>query len=1012
MSFHDRTSGTISALALPALDPGTARREVVVPVGATVAEIVAKVVPGVPAGSENRLRVLLVSEAGQIFIRRQDWRLVRPKPGVRVVIRFTPGKGLVNSLLQIVVLVAAVALGQLWAVPLSGALGISTGTAQALITAGVTALGNLALNALIQPRDEKKERQSYAISGLQNRANPDGRVPVLFGRMRVAPLYAAPPYVEIVGDIQYIVALFVWGYGPLALSDLRLGKTSLDDFDEVQIETRTGLPDDEPQTLYPQQVLQDNLAAELTRPWERDDAGEVIDGGTTVATPVTRVTASDAASVSVIIGFPGGLARMDDEGKRKPRTVRIRVRQRAVGEEAWTFVRSLAIRGRKTEPMWREFRWSLPERGAYEIELTRITDESLSTRVSDKSVWTALKSFRPEYPINFPHPLALTAIRIKATYQLNGQLEDFNGIASRIAPDWDELTGTWITRETRSPAAAFRWVLQGPASTFPQADSAVDLDQLADFSEFCAAKGLRYDRMHDFEGAFLEALADIASAGRASPRHDGTKWGLVIDRPTPLVVDHIGARNSRGFKRRRTYLSPPDAFRIPFLDETNDWQKGERLVPWPGHVGPIEVTEKIDLPGKTNPDEIWIEARRRMYELIHRPDQYQLTQDGLVRVATRGDQVAVAHDGIAHAMLTARVKRVVGQLVVLDETVTIEPDTSYVIRFTGFADDDDAVGTSVLRTVASEPGEHSAVRLSGTGALPRVDELVIFGTLGSESLLAFVRAEERGEDGSTTLHLVAAAPIVDELTDAEVPPAWDGRVGSPIGSPTAIPAAPLILLVASGATFGDDPETLMVDLAPGNGSAAVVGSFEIDHRLVGAPGWTTTEVLVAEGGAEIEGYSLGDQVEVRARSVSIYGVEGPYTDTVTHVIGSSDPVTPQPLTFAAEQLSSGFWRFSWTLPPADSITAILGVRIRGKAGDWPTWADLDPLQTGLLTSSPWETTGPTANDVYTFGIVAVSSSGVESEPLLITQSSAAVDILGTGDGDVLDTGDGSFLSTS
>jgi hypothetical protein len=31
-----------------------------------------------------------------------------------------------------------------------------------------------------------------------------------------------------------------------------------------------------------------------------------------------------------------------------------------------------------------------------------------------------LRSFRPEYPIDFPQPLALAACRIRATGQLNG----------------------------------------------------------------------------------------------------------------------------------------------------------------------------------------------------------------------------------------------------------------------------------------------------------------------------------------------------------------------------------------------------------------------------------------------------------------------------------------------------------------------------------------------------------------------------------------------------------------
>ncbi|MFX8608831.1 hypothetical protein ABTM33_19230, partial [Acinetobacter baumannii] len=87
-----------------------------------------------------------------------------------------------KNVLQIVVVIAAVALGQLWAPAVAGALGISTGTAAALITAGVTVIGSLLLNALIPPpKPSGAQNPNYSISGFRNQANPDGPVPVPFG---------------------------------------------------------------------------------------------------------------------------------------------------------------------------------------------------------------------------------------------------------------------------------------------------------------------------------------------------------------------------------------------------------------------------------------------------------------------------------------------------------------------------------------------------------------------------------------------------------------------------------------------------------------------------------------------------------------------------------------------------------------------------------------------------------------------------------------------------------------
>ena len=48
---------------------------------------------------------------------------------------------------------------------------------------------------------------------------------------RTVPPLGALPYTETVGDTQYLRMLFVWGYGPLEISDLRIGETPLSEFE-------------------------------------------------------------------------------------------------------------------------------------------------------------------------------------------------------------------------------------------------------------------------------------------------------------------------------------------------------------------------------------------------------------------------------------------------------------------------------------------------------------------------------------------------------------------------------------------------------------------------------------------------------------------------------------------------------------------------------------------------------------------------------------------------------------
>jgi len=888
----------IPVLAAPLFDPGAGRIDLTMPEGSTVAEMVAAALPAATPADLEHARVLLVNERGSIVVPVGKWHRVRPRSGARVVIRIVPGKSILRAVLSIVVAIAAVALGQYWAV----GLGFTAGTtgfaiASSVIGMGVSVLGNLLINALIPPpkppgREDAEKVPNYQITSWRNPMKPDAPVPDVLGRHRYAAPFAAMSYTEIVGDWQYVRALFNYGYGPLALSDFKIGETSLDSYDEVDIEVREGYAADAHVTYFPQQVFEENVGAELTRPYPRNDLGETT-GAAAVETPVVRYTGTDAEKCSIILAFPAGLVEINDRGGQQTITVQIRIRYRLVGAVNWIVLTTLSISAKRSEAIYRQHTWQFPARGRYEVELTRMTDEHTSSQIASRSVWAAVQTIRPEYPLNFGKPLAIVALRIKATHQINGQLDAFNATASRLCLDWDKELGRWVFRQTRNPAALYRYVLQSAANARPSPDSAIDLIQLQDWHEFCELKGLRYDRVIDGDMTLREVLTEIAGAGRAAPRHDGLKWSVVIDRPQQLVIDHVNPRNSHSFQTSRVYLDPPHGFRVPFLDATNDYQSAERIVPWPGHTGEITMTEQIEFPGKTDPDEIWKEARRRMYELIYRPDTYSVIQDGPVRVATRGDLVMASFDALDRVMVSARVIDVQGAMIALDEDVEMTAGLNYAVRFRAGLSETDSIGRSVVRTVETLPGVSNALTFSQDGGdLPEIGSMVHFGAATRDSLPLIVSGIEAGDDMASVYNLLDAAPIIDELTDAEVPPAWSGRVGAEVGASNAQPPAPRWTSIASGIDGTGVANRLVAQVAPGTGPVNTA-SYQIDHRISGA--WTTVAVPAADGGVVINTYQSGAAVQLRARALSPAGVAGPYTNTVAVIIGGADVPVPKAL---------------------------------------------------------------------------------------------------------------------
>jgi hypothetical protein len=126
---------------------------------------------------------------------------------------------------------ATSALSQVGFSPLAiASLGAGFRTA---LTAAASYLEGLAVNALIPPPKTPTPRQesiphSYTVSGTANAAAAFSPIPKIYGARRIFPQYAASPYNELVGFDQYLRMLFLPGYGPLDISQIKIGDTAIE----------------------------------------------------------------------------------------------------------------------------------------------------------------------------------------------------------------------------------------------------------------------------------------------------------------------------------------------------------------------------------------------------------------------------------------------------------------------------------------------------------------------------------------------------------------------------------------------------------------------------------------------------------------------------------------------------------------------------------------------------------------------------------------------------------------
>ena len=409
----------------------------------------------------------------------------------------------------------------------------------------------------------------------------------------------------------------------------------------------------------------------------------------------------------------------------------------------------------------------VPAGGVYKIRVRRVNSgaadaaDSEYTTLHDAILYTGT-AFDSVDHVAVKDPqvgkFARTALRIRATDQLNGSIDAVNALVTSVCPDWDSATGTWITRPTNNPASLMRYVLQHPANAqrISDADLAnrVDLAQLQYWHAYCIGKGFTFNTVMNNAKSILDVLRDICAAGRASPAVVDGKWTVIIDEPKTQVIQHFSTHNSWGFEAVKPLVKIPDAFKVIYFNESSNYVQDELYVYNVGK-GPSTATvfEEIQLPGVTNAQAATKHARWHLAQLRIRPETYSLNTDMEYLVCNRGDLVRVQHDVPSWGIGTARIKTYVNSLtLILDNDMPLEAGISYVIRIRT------ATGASITRYTApvSVPGYYSqiAVTQSLSSTEGAADNLILFGYINTESQQCIVLSVEPSTNGTAKLTLV------------------------------------------------------------------------------------------------------------------------------------------------------------------------------------------------------------------------------------------------------------------
>lgn len=1092
-------SGSLRLIACPNLALEHGRIDRYVPEGATVAGHLREL-----GWNPDPLhaRVFIDGE----WIEKARWEYAVPKAGQALTIRVIPmggggesgGKTALRIVAMIAIVVVATLLAQPELYPVAWGIG-SVGAAT--ISAGFAIGASLALSALIPPaRPRLAELSSLdgnssssptlSLTGSSNQLAPYAPIPRVYGRHLLYPPLAARTYTEVVGNDQYLRLLFCCGYGPLTLSDLKIGQTPINQFNGVELEIRYGFPDDAPFALFPNDVYEDNSSILLSSAsgWQQ------------------RTSQAHARELSVDITFPGGLVGYLADGRAAMYGVSVGVEYRLVGAGSWTAVDSrapvaasvqttfagadndLAFTAQRTGtggnallvvfvaasvlsvraggewdasgtqlfppdfiqveivdgvttsagvkaaieansvaaalvsvahasgntgvgaitlpdgastayqlaggldeiPAFQvsnnlptqvrySLRWTVPMEGQYEVRLRKLSTDATSVTVRDQVYWTTLRTIQPGAPVT-KTGLCLVAMRIKATDQLNGTVDQFNCIAQSILPDW---TGTaWVSRPTSNPASIYRDILQGSANKRPKADSRLDLATIQDFHERCTAQSFQFNAVIDFRTTVKQLRQDVLAVGRGTFGLRDMKYSVVQDLLQATPVDVITPRTSSGFRWTKRFLDPIHAFKVRFVDEANTWQQGERIVYADGYNATnATIFEEVDAGiGVTNGDQVWKLKRRELADAFLRADDYVMQMDFAHLTFTRGDRIQFQHDVILAGLLSARIKTVTvngggdATGITFDDALTMAGGTNYGARIKK------ASGSQLVQQIVTVAGETSSVDFTTpipAAAIPAAGDLVLFGELGRESLDCIVKAIEPDVDYAATVHLLDYAPAIHDADSGPIPP-YDSHV-TMMAEDRRLVAVPILDRIQSDETVllrdtdGSYQSRLLLTLHFTSGFRTPVSHVEAQYRLSASSGaWTQLFAPVSgfSTTVSIAPVQDGASYDLRVRGVSDIGATSDWlTIEDETVIGKTTPPPDVPLF-----LRDGD-RLVWAYPapPLD----MGGFEIRRHFGTRVNWADAQPIHSGLLSGTSWPLPGDLGTMTYL--IKAIDTAGNDSD---------------------------------
>lgn len=485
----------------------------------------------------------------------------------------------------------------------------------------------------------------FSTKGQQNEIRLGEPIEVNYGRNRIYPSMAARPYFQYFDNDQYQFSLFCIGQGSYSISDIQIGDTTIDDYQEATYEVVEPGND---VTLFPTNVATSVEVGGLTLYAPNEDSYPV-DGW--VGPFFANASATDAIEIQVDLIFPKGLYGVDSKGRLYSKSITVEFQKREVDDagsplSGWTALLSpspTTETGATTTPQRRTYSVVVTA-GRYEIRARRTDTKDESYRAGHDVTWDGLRS----YLVTSQDwgDVTLLAVKIRATANLNDRTRTrFNVIATRKLPIYE--SGGWSAPQaTRSIVWAFADVFRSNYGARITDDSYIDIDSLLELDTLYTTRGENFDWTFRDPITVWEAARTIAQVGRAVPLLAGSLITMKRDTPSSVPVTLFIPDNMVGgsfqWNVKLWELDEYDSLELEYIDPDTDYKPEQVLATLPG--GTTDNPKRVRLPGVQNRTHAYRQGLYMLAAEKYRRETIVFDTGMEGHIPTFGDLVAVCHD--------------------------------------------------------------------------------------------------------------------------------------------------------------------------------------------------------------------------------------------------------------------------------------------------------------------------------------------------------------------------------